>query len=117
MVRLNTQGKGRRLSSLKEKIYKEKVVFNIKKNLAHFSLVLPMYRNRTIDLLCNSVDWFLYNGITGLNGKVNVWLMKTVKINMLIFRYMFLPSEATFSFQSVALICLEQNYDFRLKSC
>ena len=86
MVRLDTQGKGRRLSSWKEKIYKEKVVFNIKKNLAYFSLVLPLYRNRPIDLLFKSVDWFLYNGNTGLNGKVDVWLMKTAKINMLIFR-------------------------------
>ena len=86
MVKLDTQGKGRRLSSWKEKIYKEKVVFNIKKNLAYFSLVLPLYRNRPIDLLFKSVDWFLYNGITGLNGKVDVWLMKTAKINMLIFR-------------------------------
>ena len=67
----------------------EKVVFNIKK------LVLPFYRNRPIDLLCKSVDWFLYNGNTDLNDKVDVWLMKMVKINMLIFRYMFLFSEAT----------------------
>ena len=103
MVKLDTQGKGRRLSSWKEKIYKEKVVFNIKKNLAYFSLVLPLYRNRTIDLLCKSVDWFLYNGNTGLNGKVDVWLMKTVKINMLIFRYMFLFSEATPFFISISV--------------
>ena len=103
MVRLDTQGKGRRLSSWKEKIYKEKVVFNIKKNLAYFSLVLPLYRNRPIDLLCKSVDWILYNGNTGLNGKVDVWLMKTVKINMLIFRYMFLFSEATPFFISISV--------------
>ena len=103
MVRLDTQGKGRRLSSWKEKIYKEKVVFNIKKNLAYFSLVLPLYRNRPIDLLCKSVDWFLYNGNTGLNGKVDVWLMKTVKINMLIFRYMFLLSEVTPFFISISV--------------
>ena len=103
MVRLDTQGKGRRLSSWKEKIYKEKVVFNIKKNLAYFSLVLPLYRNRTIDLLCKSVDWFLYNGNTGLNGKVDFWLMKTVKINMLIFRYMLLFSEAISFFISISV--------------
>ena len=89
----------------KEKIYKEKVVFNIKKTFkkVYFSLVLQLYRNRHIDLLCKSVDWFLYNGNTGLNGKVDVWLMKTVKINMLIFRYMFLFSEATPFFISISV--------------
>ena len=102
MVRLDTQGKGRRLFSWKEKIYKEKVVFNIKKNLAYFSLVLPMYRNRTVDLLCKSVDWFLYTGNTGLNGKMDVWLMNAVKINMLTFRYMFLLSEASPFFISIS---------------
>ena len=79
----------------------EKLVFNIKKNLVYFSLVLSLYRNRPIDLLCKSEDWFLYNGNTGQNDKVDVWLMKPVKRNMLIFRYMFLFSESTpFSFQS-----------------
>ena len=87
MVRLDTQEKGRRLSSWKEKIYKEKVVFNIKKNLAYFSLVLPLYRNRPIDLLCKSVDWLLYNGSSGPNIQVVVCLMnEKFKINMLIFR-------------------------------
>ena len=28
--------------------------------LAYFNLVLPLYRNRLIDLLCKSVDWFLF---------------------------------------------------------
>ena len=81
----------------------EKVVFNIKKNPAYFSLVLRLYRNRPIDLLCKSVKWFLYNDTTGLNGKVDVWLMKTVKIYMLIFRYMLLFSEATPFFISVSI--------------
>ena len=71
-------------------------------NVAYFSLVLPLYRNRPTDLLCKSVDWFLCKGNTGLNGKVDVWLMKTGKINMLIFRYMFLSSEATPFFISVS---------------
>ena len=75
----------------------------LKRNLANFSLSLPLHRNRPIDLLCKSVDWFLYNGNTGLNGKVDVWLMKTVKINMLIFRYMFLFSEATPFFISISV--------------
>ena len=26
---------------------------------------LPLYRNRSTDLLCKSIDWFLYEGITG----------------------------------------------------
>ena len=46
----------------------EKVVFNIKKNLAYLSLVLSLCRNCPIDLLCKSVDWFLYNGNTGQGG-------------------------------------------------
>ena len=81
----------------------EKVVFNIKKNLAYFSLVLPLHRNSPIDLLCKSVDWFLYNGNTGLNSNVDVLLTKTLKINILIFRYMFLFSEATLFFISVSV--------------
>ena len=35
----------------------------------------------------------MYNGNTGLNGKVDAWLIKTVKINMLTFRDIFLFSE------------------------
>ena len=81
----------------------EKVVFNIKKDLAYLSLVLSLCRNCPIDLLCKSVDWFLYNGNTGLNGKVDFWLMKTVKINILIFRYMFLFSEAISFFISISV--------------
>ena len=42
--------------------------------LASFSPVLPLYRNHPIDLLHISVDWFLYNGSAGLNGKVDAWL-------------------------------------------
>ena len=86
-----------------EKIYKEKVVLNIKKKLPYFSLVLPLYRNRPIGLFCKSVDWLLYNANAGLNGKEDVWLMKTVKINMLILIYMFLFSEATPFFISISV--------------
>ena len=39
--------------------------------LAYFSLVLPLHRNHPIDLLHKSVDWFLYNGNTGLSSKVD----------------------------------------------
>ena len=42
--------------------------------LAYFNPVLPLYRNHPTDLLHKSVDWFLYNGNTGLNGKVDAWL-------------------------------------------
>ena len=28
--------------------------------------VLPSYRNQSIDLLCKSIDWFLYEGNTGI---------------------------------------------------
>ena len=27
--------------------------------------VLPSYRNQSIDLLCKSIDWFIYEGNTG----------------------------------------------------
>ena len=39
-----------------------------------FSPMLPFYRNHPIDLLYISVDGFLYNGNTGLNGKVDACL-------------------------------------------
>ena len=42
--------------------------------LAYFSRVLPLYRNHPIDLLHILMDWFLYNGNTGLNRKVDAWL-------------------------------------------
>ena len=29
--------------------------------------MLPSYRNQSIDLLCNSIDWFLFEGNTGTN--------------------------------------------------
>ena len=45
----------------------------------------------------------MYSGNTGLNGKMDVWLIKTFKINMLVFRYMFLFSEATPFFISVSV--------------
>ena len=79
----------------------EKVVFNIKKHLVYFSIVLLFYKHHSIDLLRKSVDWFLYNGNTDLNSKVDVWL--TVKMNMLIFRCMFLFSEATPFFISISV--------------
>ena len=33
--------------------------------LTHYVPVLPSYRNQSIDLLCKSIDWFLYEGNTG----------------------------------------------------
>ena len=33
--------------------------------LTHEVQVLPSYRNQSIDLLCKSIDWFLYEGNTG----------------------------------------------------
>ena len=29
--------------------------------------MLPLYRNQSIDLLCKSIDWFLFEGNTGTN--------------------------------------------------
>ena len=34
--------------------------------------VLPSYRNQSIDLLCKSLDWFLYEGNTG-----NKWVKRS----------------------------------------
>ena len=50
----------------------EKVVYRI--SLSYFSPVLPLYRNCPIDMLCKSVDWLLYNGNIGLDGKVDAWV-------------------------------------------
>ena len=42
--------------------------------VAYFSPVLPLYRDHPIDMLHVSVNWFLYNGNTGLNRKVDASL-------------------------------------------
>ena len=42
--------------------------------LAYFNPVLLLYGNHPIDMLHKSVDWFLYNGNSGLHGKVDAWL-------------------------------------------
>ena len=42
--------------------------------LAYFGLVLPLHRNHPIDLLHISVDWFLYDGNTSLNWRMDAWL-------------------------------------------
>ena len=33
--------------------------------------VLPSYKNKSIDLLCKSMDWFLYEGNTGISWVKN----------------------------------------------
>ena len=76
--------------------------------LAYFSQVLSLYRNHPIDLLLKSVEWFLYNGSIGLNGKVDALLR-----SMFLFRYMFFfISNSTFHLR---LRCLQKNYDLSLK--
>ena len=35
--------------------------------LTHEMPVLPSYRNQPIDLLCKSIDWFLYEGNIGIS--------------------------------------------------
>ena len=50
--------------------------------LAYFSLVLPLYRNYPIDLHHISLEWFLYNGNTGLNCKVDAWLEKNYDLRL-----------------------------------
>ena len=34
--------------------------------LTHYMPVLPSYRNQSIDLHSKSIDWFLYEGNTGI---------------------------------------------------
>ena len=50
--------------------------------LVYFSLVLPLYRNHTIDLHHISLEWFLYNGNTGPNCKVDAWLEKNYDLHL-----------------------------------
>ena len=50
--------------------------------IAYFNPVLPLYRNHPIHLLHISVDWFLYNGSTGLNCKVDAWLEKNCDLRL-----------------------------------
>ena len=33
---------------------------------SHYKPVLPSYGNQTADLLCKSIEWFLYEGNTGI---------------------------------------------------
>ena len=35
-------------------------------SLTHLMPVLPSYRNQSIDLQSKSIDWFLYEGNTGI---------------------------------------------------
>ena len=50
--------------------------------LAYFSPVLPLYRNHPIHLFHISVDWFLHNGNTGLNCKVDAWLEQNYDLRL-----------------------------------
>ena len=40
---------------------------NVVARITLFHSLLPLKRNGPIDLLCKSVDWFLYNDKTGLD--------------------------------------------------
>ena len=35
--------------------------------------MLPSHRNQSIDLLCRSIDWFLYEGNTGI-----LWVNRSI---------------------------------------
>ena len=37
--------------------------------------VLPSYRNQSIDLHSKSIDWFLYEGNTGIHGLTQIIAM------------------------------------------
>ena len=41
--------------------------------------VLPSYGNQSIDLLCKSIDWFLYEGTLELNGLICYWELRIIK--------------------------------------
>ena len=45
--------------------------------LTHYMPVLPSYRSQSIDLLCKSIDWFLYEGNTGTYWvNILIWTKK-----------------------------------------
>ena len=45
--------------------------------LTHYVPVLPSYRSQSIDLLCKSIDWFLYEGNTGTYWvNILIWTKK-----------------------------------------
>ena len=97
--------------------------------LAYFSPVLPLYRNHPIDLLHISVDWFLYNGNTGLNCKVDAWLEKNYALHLkvakkllsIIFKFsmisaQYLPLKAVF-YRFYDVICRHCESIVVLKCC
>ena len=67
LIRLDIRGKGKEFLHERYKKYMEKVVVRI----SLFQSSVPFYRNCPFDVLIKSVDWFLYNGNVGLNGKVD----------------------------------------------
>ena len=50
---------------LKTKLFGRRVIVALKCHMRN-TLVLPSYRNQSINLLCNLIDWFLYEGNTGI---------------------------------------------------
>ena len=42
--------------------------------LPYLNPVLPLYRNYPIDLFYQSMNWFLYNGNSGINAKVYTYI-------------------------------------------
>ena len=70
--------------------------------------MLRLCRNHPIDLLDKSVDWSLYNGNIGVNGKADAWL---VNVNLYIHVFCFY----SYSIFHFSLSCLRKAYDLSLK--
>ena len=62
--------------------------------------VLPSYRNQSIDLLCKSMDWFLYEGNITLSGLRNLPARLSTIVALLVlnsFNIFKIDTELTFS--------------------
>ena len=47
--------------------------------------LLPSYRNQSIDLHSKSIDWFLYEGNTGLNSNFSFLFMVMIDLVSVVF--------------------------------
>ena len=48
--------------------------------LTHYVPLLPSYRNQSIDLLCKSIDWFLYEGNTGTKWLKQMFCLNNIRL-------------------------------------
>ena len=73
--------------------------------------VSPPYRNQSIDLLCKSIDWFLYKGKTGINV-LNVVKFRNSMIRIVgLINYKTINSrDISRNFQTVLIVIGKENY-------